>query len=210
VVHGKRSLLGKMPGDLWRMFANLRLLYAYQYAQPGKKMLFMGGELAQMREWNHDTELDWHLLDRESHRGVHRLVADLNRIYRASPALWEIDFDHRGFEWIDFTDVDHSVVSFLRRGKEAGDYLVCVFNLTPVPHEGYRVGVPEQTWYREVLNTDSAHYGGSDMGNEGGRMAEPVPAHGRPCSVALRLPPLAGIWLAPEPRDPVHISRASG
>jgi len=199
VVHGKRSLLGRMPGDLWRMFANLRALYAYQYAQPGKKMLFMGGELAQMREWNHDTALDWHLLGRDSHRGVQSLVRDLNRIYREVPALWQIDFDHRGFEWIDFSDMDHSVVSFLRRGKEEGDYLVCVFNLTPVAHEGYRVGVPEGKYFREVLNTDSAQYGGSNMGNLGGRMAEAVPAHGKPFSLALTLPPLAGLYLRPEP-----------
>jgi 1,4-alpha-glucan branching enzyme len=198
VVHGKGSLLGRMPGDGWSKFANLRLLYGYQYAQPGKKLLFMGGEFGQGREWNHDDQLDWQLMGYEQHRGIAALVRDLNKVYRQEPALWEIDHDPHGFEWIDFSDADSSVVSFIRRGRSPDDHLVCVFNFTPVPRVGYRVGVPAPRFYREVLNTDSSHYGGGDMGNLGGVRALPEPAHGRPCSLALTLPPLSALYLKPE------------
>jgi len=197
VVHGKGSLLGKMPGDPWRKFANLRALYGYQYAQPGKKLLFMGGEFGQIREWNHDTGLDWHLLGDERHRGMLALVRDLNRVYREEPALWEVDHQHQGFEWIDFSDADNSIVSFIRKGLKPEDYLVCVFNFTPVPRHAYRLGVPEAREYRERLNTDSQHYGGSDLGNLGVVRAVDVPAHGRPCSLELTLPPLAAVYLKP-------------
>ncbi|HZI95441.1 MAG TPA: 1,4-alpha-glucan branching protein GlgB [Patescibacteria group bacterium] len=197
VVHGKGSLLAKMPGDGWQKFANLRALYGYQYAQPGKKLLFMGGEFAQGREWSHDASLDWHLLDDERHRGVQRLVRDLNRIYRAEPSLWQLDHDPAGFEWIDFSDAAASVLAMLRRAKDPADYLVCVMNLTPVPRERYRIGVPEQRLYREILNTDSIHYGGSNLGNVGAVQSSAEPAHGRPFSVELTLPPLSAVYLKP-------------
>ncbi|HEY3174135.1 MAG TPA: 1,4-alpha-glucan branching protein GlgB [Candidatus Polarisedimenticolia bacterium] len=198
VVHGKGSLLSKMPGDAWRKFANLRALYGYQYSQPGKKLNFMGGEFGQVREWNHDDQLDWHLLDDARHRGIANLVRDLNALYRREPALWEIDHDHNGFEWIDFSDADSSIVSFLRKGKDPDDHILCVFNFTPVPRLGYKVGVPAPKFYREILNTDSGHYGGGDMGNLGGARARPEPAHGRPCSVTLTLPPLSALYFKPE------------
>ena len=197
VVHGKGSLLGRMPGDAWQKFANLRALYGYQFAQPGKKLLFMGGELAQLREWNHDQQLDWHLLDDARHRGVHQLVRDLNHMYLAEPALWQLDHDSRGFEWIDFSDIEASVVSFLRRGASADEHVVCVFNLTPVPRAGYRVGVPELRPYKEILNTDSQDYGGSNLSNVGSVQASREPAHGRPFSLQLVLPPLSALFLKP-------------
>ncbi len=197
VVHGKRSMVDKMPGDLWRKFANLRLLYAYMYAHPGKKLLFMGCEFGQWEEWNHDVSLSWHLLQWDSHRGLQELVRHLNRLYASTGALHEVDFRPEGFEWIDFRDVDNSIVSFLRRGKEPGDDLVCVFNFTPVVREGYRVGVPGSGFYREVLNSDSALYGGSNVGNGGGSHAEPVSWNNRPWSVTLSLPPLGALYLRP-------------
>jgi len=197
VVHLKRSMLDKMPGDLWRKFANLRLLYSYMYAHPGKKLLFMGGEIAQWEEWNHDRSLQWDLLQWDSHRGVQRFVRDLNRLYRESPALHEVDFRPEGFEWIDFRDVDNSVVSLLRRGKDPSDCMVCVFNFTPVPREGYRVGVPYPGRYIEALNSDAAVYGGSNVGNGGSVEAEETPWMGRPFSVPLSLPPLGALFLLP-------------
>ena len=198
VVHGKGSLLGRMPGDPWRKFANLRALYGYQYAQPGKKLLFMGGEFGQRGEWNHDEQIEWHLLGDERHLGLLQLVRDLNRVYRAERSLFEIDHQHEGFEWIDFSDAESSIVSFIRKGRQPGDHLVCVFNFTPVPREGYRVGVPEQRHYGELINTDSRQYGGSDVGNPGGVAALPEPSHGRPFSLTLRLPPLSALYLKPE------------
>ncbi len=196
VVHGKGSLLGKMPGDDWQKRANLRLLFAYMTAQPGKKLLFMGGELGQHREWDHDGSLDWHLLERQEHAGIQRLVADLNRLYREEPALHEQDCEEAGFDWIDADDVAHSVLSFLRRGKdEEVPELACVFNFTPVVREGYRIGLPRGGRWREVLNTDAANYGGSGQGNLGGVDAEEVPCHGRPFSAALTLPPLGAVLL---------------
>ncbi len=198
VVHLKRSMLDKMPGDLWRKFANLRLLYSYMYAHPGKKLLFMGGEIAQWDEWNHDQSLQWDLLQWDSHRGVQQFVRDLNRVYRETPALHEVDFRPEGFEWIDFRDVDNSVVSLLRRGKDPKDCVVCVFNLTPVPREAYRVGVPFPGRYVEALNSDAAPYGGSNVGNGGSVTAEEKPWMGRPFSVSLSLPPLGALFLLPE------------
>jgi 1,4-alpha-glucan branching enzyme len=195
VVHGKRSLLHKMPGDMWRQFANLRLLYGYLYGHPGKKLLFMGGEFGQRAEWNHGTSLEWHLLEFESHRGLQRLVADLNRLSAAEPALHEVDFDWHGFEWVDCNDADSSVLSFLRRAKNPQDFLVVVANFTPVVRENYRVGVPEAGFYHEVLNTDAAAYGGSNVGNLGGVAAEPVPWLAHSYSLNLRLPPLGAVFL---------------
>ena len=195
VVHGKRAMLDKMPGDLWQKFANLRLLYAYMYAHPGKKLLFMGGEFGQWEEWNHDEQLDWQLLQWDSHKGLQSLVRDMNRLYASTPALHEVDFRPEGFEWIDIHDVDNSIISFMRRGKSPKDFLVCVFNFTPVVRRGYHVGVPEPGLYREALNSDSAFYGGSNVGNIGGVASKPVPWNGRPYSVDLTLPPLGALFL---------------
>ncbi len=198
VVHGKRPLVYKMPGDSWQQFATLRAAYGYMYGHPGKKLLFMGGEFAQTSEWNHDTSLDWHLLEYEPHRGVHRLVADLNRLYRSEPALYEVDFDWPGFEWLDCNDSDASALSFLRRGKNAEDVMVVVSNFTPMVRENYRVGVPQPGFYREMLNTDADIYGGGNVGNLGGVEAEPVPWLGRSYSIKLTLPPLATLFLKPQ------------
>jgi 1,4-alpha-glucan branching enzyme len=198
VVYGKRSLARKMPGDDWQRFANLRLLYGFMWAYPGKKLLFMGGEFGQSDEWSHDRSLDWHLLGQGPyHRGVQRLVSDLNRLYRHRPSLHQLDCEPAGFSWMDCSDADQSVVAFARFGRTPGDLTVCVCNFTPVPRHGYRVGVPRAGSYREILNTDSAFYGGSDLGNGGGVSSEPVPWHGQPHSVLVTLPPLAAVWLAP-------------
>ncbi len=197
VVHGKRALLDKMPGDHWQRFANLRALFGYMYGHPGKKMLFMGGEFGQWWEWNHDESLQWHLLQNESHRGLQRCVRDLNRLYQAEPALYQVDFDWPGFQWIDFGDADQSVIAFIRRAKDAANFVVCVCNFTPVPRLGYRIGVPAPGWYQELLNTDAASYGGSNLGNDGRVQAERTPCHGVPYTVALTLPPLAVLFLKP-------------
>jgi 1,4-alpha-glucan branching enzyme len=194
VVHGKGSLIGKMAGDEWQKFANLRAYFAFMFAHPGKKLLFMGGEFAQWSEWNHDTSLDWHLLQHPKHAGVQTLVRDLNAIYRSRAALHELDSDPRGFDWIEANDSDNSVYSFLRLGRAQERPIVIVCNFTPMPRHAYRVGVPHAGFYREILNTDAAFYGGSNLGNAGGVTAEPVPAHGRPCSVVLTLPPLATLY----------------
>jgi 1,4-alpha-glucan branching enzyme len=193
VVHGKGSLLGKMPGDEWQKLANLRLLYGYMFASPGKKLLFMGAELAQEREWNHDAPLDWHLAGDEGHAGVGRWLTDLNRLYREEPALHRRDFDADGFQWVDANDADQSVLSMLRLDGERA--VLVVMNFTPVPREGYRVGVPSPGRWAEVLNGDAPVYGGSGVGNLGGVDAEPVPWHGREQSIVLTLPPLAAIFL---------------
>ncbi|MCP9471449.1 MAG: 1,4-alpha-glucan branching protein GlgB [Nitrospira sp.] len=198
VVHGKRSLLDKMPGDFWQRFANLRLLYGLMYGHPGKKMLFMGGEFGQWREWNHDRSLDWHLCEFEPHRGLQRLVRDLNRLYRTEPALHEADFDWSGFQWIDFHDADNSVIAFLRTSPATGRSVVCVYNLTPVPRHDYRIGVPESGWYRELLNTDADCYGGSNVGNGGGISSSPLASHHFSHSLLLTLPPLAALFLKRE------------
>ncbi|HEV8131623.1 MAG TPA: 1,4-alpha-glucan branching protein GlgB [Acidobacteriota bacterium] len=197
VVHGKRALLDKMPGDSWKKFANLRLLYAYMYGHPGKKLLFMGGEFGQWNEWAHDRSLDWHLLRYESHQRLQRFIKDLNRMYRSEPALYEIDFEDRGFEWIDFHDWEGSTISFIRKGKDSDNYLIFVLNFTPVPRLGYRVGVPEPAFYVEILNSDSAEYGGSNMGNLGGIASQSVEWSGRPYSLEMTLPPLAAVVLKP-------------
>jgi 1,4-alpha-glucan branching enzyme len=195
VVHGKNSLLHKMPGDMWQQFANLRLLYAYHNAHPGKKLLFMGQEFAQRHEWSEARSLDWDLLRWDSHRGIQQLIRDLNHLYAAEPALHEVDFDWHGFEWIDANDADNSVLSFLRRGKNPEDLIVAVINATPVVRGGYRLGVPQPGYYREILNTDAAVYGGSNVGNAGGQQASDQPAQGRPHSLVLTLPPLAAVYL---------------
>jgi 1,4-alpha-glucan branching enzyme len=196
VVHGKGSLLGRMKGDRWQRFANLRAYFGFMYAHPGKKLLFMGSELAQEREWNHDQSLDWHLLDDLLHRGVQTLVRDLNRLYRATPALHALDCEPRGFEWIDGGNVEQSVYAFLRRGRQDSETVVVVCNFTPVPRPGYRIGVPHPGAYVEWLNTDAEVYGGSNVGNFGRVVAEDVPAHGRAHSISIWLPPLATVVFA--------------
>jgi 1,4-alpha-glucan branching enzyme len=193
VVHGKGSLIGKMPGDTWQQFANLRALYGYQWAHPGKKLVFMGGEFGQRREWAHDEALEWRVLRYAEHAGLQRWVADLNRFYRAAPALHEVDFDAAGFEWIDCHDSEASVIAFLRRSKR-GDAVVVACNFTPVPRTNYVLGVPADGFWREALNSDATPYGGSGIGNLGGVEAAPVPAHGRFHSIAVTLPPLATVF----------------
>ncbi len=196
VVHGKGSLLNKMPGDRWQQFANLRAYFGFMFAHPGKKLLFMGGEFAQVREWNHDQSLDWHLLDDPTHAGVQRLVRDLNHLYRETPALHQREFTPDGFEWIEHGDAQRSVVAFARRGDDAGCIVVAVCNFTPTVHHGYRIGVPEPGVYRERINTDSAHYGGSNVGSAFGEFtAEPIAWHGRRHSIGMTLPPLATVLL---------------
>ena len=197
VVHGKGSLINKMPGDEWQKLANLRLYYAFMYGHPGKQLLFMGGELAQHREWNHDTALDWDLLEDPAHQGVQTLVRDLNALYKETPALYEIDFEPVGFEWIEGGDQENSVVSFLRRGRNPEDFVLVVCNFTPIVRRGYRVGAPEAGTYVEVLNTDSEAYGGSGVGNGGELRAEEVPASRRRHSLQLTLPPLAAVVIKP-------------
>jgi 1,4-alpha-glucan branching enzyme len=196
VVHGKGSLLGKMPGDRWQRFANLRAYFGFMFAHPGKKLLFMGAELAQEREWNHDTGLDWHLLDDPMHAGVQRLIRDLNRLYCELPALHELDCEAQGFEWIDCTDAENSVISFLRRAGDPDDFVVAVCNFTPVVRNDHRIGVPVPGSYAEIVNTDAVDYGGGGVSNDIVR-ADPTPRHGQPCSVSLTLPPLATLVLVP-------------
>ncbi|MCX6545768.1 MAG: 1,4-alpha-glucan branching protein GlgB [Acidobacteria bacterium] len=199
VVHGKRSMLAKMPGDEWQRFANLRALYGFMFGHPGKKLLFMGGEFGQTREWDHDVSLDWDLVRQPLHQGLQRLVADLNRVYREEASLHEMDVTPEGFSWIDCNDHDNSVVSFLRRARAPEDFTAFVLNFTPVPRRAYRVGVPAAGTYRELLNTDSTAYGGSNVGNAGLATTEPIPAHGYPHSLSLTIPPLACVVLKPEP-----------
>lgn len=198
VVHGKRSLIGRMPGDRWQRFANLRLYLSSLFTHPGKKLLFMGGEFAQEQEWNHDTGLDWHLLDDASHRGLQSLVRDLNRLYTALPALHERDCEADGFAWIDCHDHENGVLSFRRHGRDPKDSTVVVLNFTPVSRHAYRIGVPYAGAWRERFNSDSAFYGGSNIGNVGWVQAEAKPMHGLPNSLALTLPPLAALVLTQE------------
>jgi 1,4-alpha-glucan branching enzyme len=194
VVHGKGSLLAKMPGDRWQQFANLRAYFGFMFAHPGKKLLFMGCEFAQVREWNHDQSLDWHLLDDPAHAGVQRLVRDLNHLLRETPALHQRDFTPDGFEWIEHGDAERSVLAFLRRGHDADHIIVAVCNFTPTVQPSYRIGVPEPGIYRERINTDSAHYGGSNVGTPYGEVTtEAIAWHGRPQSIGLTLPPLATV-----------------
>jgi 1,4-alpha-glucan branching enzyme len=191
VVHGKGSMIGKMPGDDWRKFANLRLLYGYMTAHPGKKLLFMGDEFGQWKEWNHDESLDWALIEYPPHKGLQRWVRDLNTFYRGQPALHELDSDQAGFQWVDCTDSQRSIISFRRMGRDPQDQVVFVCNFTPEPRQNYRVGVPERGAWRELLNSDATLYGGSGQGNLGSLETTPVPMHGHPVSLNLTLPPLA-------------------
>jgi 1,4-alpha-glucan branching enzyme len=195
VVYGKSSLLEKMPGDDWQKFANLRLLFGFMYTHPGKKLLFMGGEFGQRREWVHDESLEWDLLEHQPHLGIQKWVKDLNHIYRNEQALHEIDFDPKGFEWIDFQDWEKSLISFIRRGKNHQDSVVVVCNLTPVPRQNYRIGVPVKGFWKEILNSDAKEYGGSGQGNMGGVESSPIPFHGKDHSVSLNLPPLGMLIL---------------
>jgi 1,4-alpha-glucan branching enzyme len=209
VVHGKGSMLTRMPGDAWQQFANLRVLYGYMYAHPGKKLLFMGGEFGQRREWAFAGSLDWHLLDYDSHRKLQHFVRDLNHFYQDQPALYEVDFGWEGFQWIDFRDVDQSVTSFMRLSKSkdpaTADFVVVAANFTPVPREGYRVGVPRPGFYTELLNSDSDAYGGTNMGNRGGLPADEIPWQEQPYSLLLTLPPLAIVFLKPAEPPPATV-----
>jgi 1,4-alpha-glucan branching enzyme len=191
VVHGKGSMIGRMPGDEWQKFATLRALYGYMFAHPGKKLLFMGNEIGQWREWNFASSLDWNLLENPPHGGLQHWVRDLNACLRSTPALHEVDFDPRGFEWVDCSDTHNSVISFLRRGRRPDDTVLVVCNFTPVVRHDYVVGAPFGGYWRERLNSDAQCYGGSGQGNLGGVDAAQVPAHGRPCSLHLTLPPLS-------------------
>lgn len=198
VVHGKKSLLNKMPGDMWQKFANLRLFYGYMYSHPGKKLLFMGGEIGQWDEWKFDGQLDWRLLENDQHRLLQKYVRDINRIYRAERSLHEADSDHRGFEWIDFRDTENCIISFIRHARASDDYLIVVCNFTPVPRYGYRIGVPEKCCYRELMNSDSKEYWGSDLGNQGRVCSEDRPWHGKPYSMDITIPPLAAMYFKPD------------
>jgi 1,4-alpha-glucan branching enzyme len=191
VVHGKSSLLNKMPGDEWRQFANVRAFLAYMWAHPGKKLLFMGQDIGQREEWNCNTGLHWELLEFDCHRKLQTLMRELNRLYRASPALYQVDFHYSGFEWIDFHDWEASIIAFLRRAEDPSDFILFCCNFTPIPRQGYELGVPEEGFYEEILNTDSELFGGSNMGNGGCVSSRPVPKHNRPNSIAVTLPPLA-------------------
>jgi 1,4-alpha-glucan branching enzyme len=194
VVHGRRSLLWRMPGTRWEQFANLRLLFAYMFVHPGKKLLFMGGEFGQDHEWDHNRALEWDLLQYDEHQGVRTLVGDLNALYRDLPALHALDCDPGGFQWIDCEDRKNCILSLLRRAKD-GSFLVAVLNFTASPQSGYRIGVPRPGRYREALNSDSSRYGGQNFGNQGEVATAPVPMHGFAQSVALTLPPLGALFL---------------
>jgi 1,4-alpha-glucan branching enzyme len=198
VVHGKGSLLGKMPGGGWDQFANLRTLYGYMYGQAGKKLLFMGAEFGQRAEWNHDGSLDWGVLEHESHAGIVKWVSDLNRLYRAEPALHERDCDAEGFRWVDCNDAEKSLISFTRRGRSTDDIVLVVCNFTPVTRENYRLGVPRGGYWKEVLNSDAAEYWGQGFGNMGGVEAAPVPSHGLPHTLVMTLPPLSVVFFKSE------------
>jgi 1,4-alpha-glucan branching enzyme len=208
VVHGKHSLLYKMPGDEWQKFANLRLLYAYMYAHPGKKLLFMGNEFAQRSEWNHDAELEWHLLKDKFHAGVQRLVKDLNETYKRERALHETDFKREGFEWIDFSDWEKSIISFVRKSLDGKGIILVVCNFTPVPRENYKIGVPRLGFWKEILNTDAEVYGGSGWGNFGGVEAKEEPIHNRPYSIEISLPPLGCIYFKYSKEDKLFHSNS--
>jgi 1,4-alpha-glucan branching enzyme len=208
VVHGKGALLSKMPGDYWQKFANLRAPYGYMYGHPGKKLLFMGAEIGQWNEWNHDWELDWMLLDHRSHWLLQAYVKALNRLYLSQPALYQLDFSWEGFQWVDLHDVDKSIVSFVRRARDANEFVVIVANFTPIPREGYRVGVPAAGFYRELMNSDSAGFGGSNIGNAGSVFSEPTPWQGQPYSILITVPPLAILYVKPDsscnPNQTIH------
>jgi 1,4-alpha-glucan branching enzyme len=194
VVHGKGSLMGKMPGDAWQRRANLRLLLAYMFAQSGKKLLFMGAELGQYREWQHEDSLDWHLLDQPEHAGILALVGHLNRVYRGEPALHVLDNHPQGMAWIDANDMERSILAFERRSPECRERIVCVFNFTPVPRPNCRLGVDVEGHWREIVNTDAVEYGGSGQGNMGGVHTTVVPSHGRHLSIVVTAPPLGAVF----------------
>jgi 1,4-alpha-glucan branching enzyme len=202
VVYGKGSLLAKMPGDDWQKRANLRLLYGYMYTQPGKKLLFMGGEFGQWSEWNHDASLDWHLLDELPHSMLLRWVRDLNTLYRGEPALHQLDTSPAGFGWIDCNDAEQSVLVYLRRARSSSDVIIVACNFTPLPRRNYRIGVPAPGRWEEILNSDAPLYGGSGQGNLGGVVSVPVPWHGRVQSINVTLPPL-GVVVFRGPGSPV-------
>jgi 1,4-alpha-glucan branching enzyme len=206
VVHGKCSMINKMPGDYWQKFAGLRVSYGYMFGHPGKKLLFMGGEFGQFIEWDYQRSLDWHLLEYEMHKKLQRYLKDLNRLYKEEKALHELDFSSKGFEWVDCHDTDNSIISFIRKGKDYRNMLIFVCNFTPVPRYNYRIGVPFDLYYKEVLNSDSEIYGGNNVGNYGGVHAEHYSMHGRPYSLSLNIPPLAAVVFkpqfgAPEPKS---------
>ena len=194
VVHGKGALIGKMPGDEWQRYANLRLLFGYMYGHPGKKLLFMGGEFAQWKEWNHDESLEWHVLQYPFHQGIQKWIKDLNQLYKTDPAMYELDFSIDGFEWIDSHNWEHSIISFIRKGKDTDKIILIVCNFTPVLRNNYKIGVPRGGFWREVLNSDAEIYGGSGCGNSGGVEATAKPAHGRTHSTSLTLPPLSVLF----------------
>lgn len=198
VVHGKGSMIDQMPGDLWQKFANLRMLYGYMWTHPGKKLLFMGGEFGQWKEWNCNDSLQWDLLQWGSHSGLQNFVAHLNHMYRSEPALHEVDFDPAGFEWVDCHNHEDSVLAYIRRAKNRDDFVVVVNNFTPVPRMNYKLGVPHAGWYREISNSDSTYFGGSDLGNNGGVMAKGEESHGRPASLTITLPPLSTLVFKPQ------------
>jgi 1,4-alpha-glucan branching enzyme len=202
VVHGKGSLIGKMPGDDWQRFANLRALYGYMYGHPGKKLLFMGAELAQPAEWSHEHSLEWHLLEHAPHVGIQSWVRDLNRLYRQKPALYSQDFDPEGFQWIECNDQEQSSLGFIRRGPRSEDTILVVCNFTPVPRHNYRIGVPAGGFWKELLNSDSPLYGGSGQGNLGWVEANPVSSHGHFQSLDITLPPLSVLFLEPDAAGP--------
>ena len=200
VVYGKKSLLGKMPGDNWQQFANVRAFLAYMTAHPGKKLLFMGSEIGQWTEWSSSGSVSWELLQYDRHRNLQTLARELNNFYRSHPALYQVDDHHSGFEWIDINDVGNSIISFIRRATDPGDYLIFCCNFTPVPREFYGIGVPDDGFYKEVFNTDSELFGGSNMGNAGGVMSIPTARHGRPNSIEITLPPLGVVAFKHEPQ----------
>jgi 1,4-alpha-glucan branching enzyme len=201
VVHGKGSLLGKMPCDDWQKFANLRLLYGYMFAHPGKKLLFMGSEFGQWAEWNHEQSLDWHLVQYDRHNQIQKLLQDLNKLYRSEPALHHWDFDMHGYEWVDGSDWQNSILCFMRKGQSWEDSVLIACNFTPTPHANYRIGVPHGGFWKEILNSDASEYGGSGHGNFGGLWTDPIPSHGRSQSLNLAIPPLGVVYLkfSPQP-----------
>jgi 1,4-alpha-glucan branching enzyme len=198
VVHGKGSLISQMAGDLWQKFANLRLLYSYMWTHPGKKLLFMGSEFAQWHEWDYDSQIQWDLLEWDTHEGIQKLISDLNHLVLNQPALHEVDFSAEGFEWIDCMNREDSVICYIRRGKTPDDFVIVACNFTPVPRLGYHLGMPSAGFYKEIFNSDSSYYGGSNVGNFPGVEAVAKPHHGRPASTRINLPPLATVVLKPE------------
>jgi 1,4-alpha-glucan branching enzyme len=199
VVHMKRALVSKMPGDEWRRFANVRAFLSYMFGHPGKKLLFMGCDIGQTEEWNHDVSLPWHLLQWAPHYTLQNFVKELNWLYRREPAMFQVDNDFSGFEWIDFRDAESSIISFLRYAKDRDDFLVFACNFTPIPRHNYRIGVPRAGYYQEIFNSDAEMFGGSNLGNGGAAHADEIPDHGRPASISITLPPLGVVIFKPQP-----------